>query len=365
MNAFVYPVDANGTFYLAEGDKINLACPEGDIYINNVNTTKEMVQAKCHTGLEFYIDNNNKTDNFNTIKCSMQVPNLGRYTGAFCPKTNYKEIEIGVVIKNRFIRHILACFDTKLQHIAYTVQTLSSLIAGSQVGYPRPGNFKGSNFFNVPPGTAKYYYSKKGQRESINKILGLAANDTSVIQENSNYYLSIGHYAAKSDFIYGVQQKLTFYYVNAAPQWQTFNGGNWNTMEKNCRSLADQRKIDLTIYTGSYGVATLPDIKKQEKELYLWVGANNETGIPVPRLFYRVVYEPISQAGVVVLGLNNPYKKKLYPGDVICTDICKKVKWLTWIKTDYELGYSYCCEVDDFRKRVNYLPDFTVKSILV
>lgn len=61
---------------------------------------------------------------------------------------------------------------------------------------------------------------------------------------------------AKADFLYGAQQLTTFWYTNAAPQWQTFNGNNWNAMENDCRAFAGSIGADLEVYTGTY-VSTL------------------------------------------------------------------------------------------------------------
>lgn len=362
MDAFYLPVDADGTLEFAKGEKIDVACSGSTVHIKNKDTKKEVVVAECLAGTVFTISNDNVE--FKSINCTKGVENNARYTGKDCVGTTYKEIEIGMIVQNRFIRHIISCFDTVLQHVPYTVHTLTKTIAGYQSGYPRPSSFKGAMFYSFDSGSISYYYSRTGQRTTINKILNLPPNDTSIIQEDTIYYLSVGHYAARTDFIYGSQQRLTFYYVNGAPQWQTFNAGNWNTMEKNCRSLADERKLDLIIYTGAIGATTLPDDKNVQRELYLYKPSKSKKGLPVPRLFFRVVYEPIAKSGVALIGVNNPYKN-VTKNDKICTDVCNKVKWISWIKDDIDLGYSYCCTVNDFRNRVKYLPPFEVKSLLV
>lgn len=57
---------------------------------------------------------------------------------------------------------------------------------------------------------------------------------------------------AKADFLHGSAQMATFWYTNAAPQWQTFNGNNWNALENDARSLAARLGKDLDVYTGTY-----------------------------------------------------------------------------------------------------------------
>lgn len=44
----------------------------------------------------------------------------------------------------------------------------------------------------------------------------------------------------------------TFYYANAAPQWQTSNGHNWEAIENDVRHFAGRLNEDLDIYTGTH-----------------------------------------------------------------------------------------------------------------
>lgn len=362
VDAFPLPIDNKGTVVFQAGEKIDIACPGGSnfVIVNGVNTKSKLEQAQCESGLKFKVFG--VSAQFNTITCVSVPTGSARYTKKKCAGT-YREIEIGFNIDKRFIRHLSVCFDDKLRNSVYSHANLSSSIAGFQVGYPRP-NFLEANYYNVTPDTVDGLYSRKNQRRTINRILGLSDTNSSIIQDNTDYYLSKGHYSAKADFVYGSQQTLTFYYVNTAPQWQTFNGGNWNTMEGDCRKFASKRNLDLIIYTGSYGISTLPNNQGVQKELYLWNRSNQQRGIPVPALFYRVVYDPKSKAGVAFIGLNNPYKKNVQE-DIICRDVCDKINWVTWEKNSLYLGYSYCCEVDDLRKTITTIPKLDVRSLLI
>jgi len=77
------------------------------------------------------------------------------------------------------------------------------------------------------------------------------------------------------------------------------------------------------------------------------------------------VYDPKSQAGVVFVGINNPYVSDPQGDYLICTDVCSKISWVHWDQKNIEKGYSYCCEADDFRSTVKYLPQFTVSGLLI
>ncbi|KAF5276038.1 hypothetical protein FQA39_LY00834 [Lamprigera yunnana] len=360
IEAFVLPDDISGVINFNKGETFDIVCPEGKVVIDGTTTNTDVLEAACKSSLNFIIGG--KSVLFPKITCTKQPGHTARYTGKKCA-SKYKEIEIGFHVQDRFIRHITTCFDEDLQHVLYSENYLVFNVAGSQVNFPRP-DFQVSDFYNVKPDSVSDLYSKKGQRKTINGILGLDESDPSIIQPSGNTYLATGHYTPKADFIYGSQQRLTFYYVNAAPQWQSFNGGNWNTMEANYRKLAIDRELDFTIYSGSYGIATLPDVNGDEQELYLWIGADGQKGIPVPALFFKVVYEPISEAGVVLLGFNNPHKE-FDESYMICKNVCSKITWLTWKPENSNLGFGYCCEVNDFRKTVKYLPKFTVRSLLI
>jgi DNA/RNA endonuclease G (NUC1) len=95
-------------------------------------------------------------------------------------------------------------------------------------------------------------YRKTSERKTFSYLLHDAHLGKKYISLKNDYFLSRGHLTAKSDFIYGAQQMITFYFINAAPQWQTFNGGNWNSLENDVHELAATKTEDLEVYTGTY-----------------------------------------------------------------------------------------------------------------
>jgi len=118
------------------------------------------------------------------------------------------------------------------------------------------------------------------------------------------------------------------------------------------------------VYTGTYGVATLPNVNGIATELYLYVDSNNNKAIPVPKFYWKAVYDPKRQAGVVFVGINNPYISDPQGDYLICTDGCSQISWVEWDQKNIEKGYSYCCEVFDFRSPFKFLPQFTVSGML-
>lgn len=73
-------------------------------------------------------------------------------------------------------------------------------------------------------------YTQKVQKTNIALLVGEAMADVYY----KDTYLARGHLAAKTDFVLSTEQRATFSYINCVPQWQSFNGGNWNTLEDVC-----------------------------------------------------------------------------------------------------------------------------------
>lgn len=109
------------------------------------------------------------------------------------------------------------------------------------------------------------------------------------------------------------------------------------------------------------GRAQLPDVNGRKVDLYLTT--NNK--VPVPRMFWKIIYDPITHAGTAFIGLNNPYQsEQSIANDVRCRDICGQLPWLTWRQRDVQRGYSYCCEVNEFRSAFPDIPYFPVTGVL-
>jgi hypothetical protein len=79
----------------------------------------------------------------------------------------------------------------------------------------------------------------------------------------------------------------------------------------------------------------------------------------------KAVNVPKNLVVVVFVGINNPYVSDPQGDYLICNDVCSKIYWVQWDQKNTEKGYSYCCEVDDFRSTVKLLPQFTVSGLLL
>ena len=67
----------------------------------------------------------------------------------------------------------------------------------------------------------------------------------------SHQFFARGHLTPKADFATDAQRVYTMITTNIAPQWQLFNGGNWNYLETALRSYATQTNHALYVFTGT------------------------------------------------------------------------------------------------------------------
>lgn len=342
-----------------KGENVDLACPGARVVLNTQHTSK-VVTASCVDGESFRILG--QVHQWNQITCDGVTSVNSRFTNELC--TGGREAEIGFDLGDgRFIRQILLCFDTDRQMTLYTRYKIVSCIGGSATRTPRPFFEQDNGFFNVGSRLVNTLYVRGSQRRTINSLLGLNNDDKTYIQDGQLYFLSRGHMAARSDFFYPAQLNATFKYINAAPQWQSFNGFNWNQVEMDSRTYASTNNVTLQLWTGTYGIATLPhQSTKKDIELYLYVNGNAR-GIPVPAIYWKVVYNPTNKKGIVLIGLNNPYEKNVSKHE-ICKDISSNISWLKWNRTSINYGYSYACSIPDFQQVVRYAPNITVSGLL-
>lgn len=345
--AFYQPTDGD-TIKLRLKEAIIVACPKAKVKLKGRLTKYETTKATCTKSGKFSVVR--QMYSFEEITCSVHPRHDIRFTKKNCWKRHHV-LEIGFSFNTkRFVRLMRICYDKDKHQTFYSQSIISKNIAGAQKGIPRPQWIRQCQIFDLNCAELNDLYKQKVQRAVINKQLGLNESSSKYIDRNP-YYLAKGHLSARTDFLYGAQQRATFYLINAAPQWQIFNMRNWLMLETSVRKFAQKIRRDLTIYTGTYGVMTLPHaITEQEVELYLYINGTRKA-IPVPRLFWKLVYEPSSKTGTVFIGVNNPYVFQ-ESRDKICTDICDKYKWITWKRTQITLGYGYCCAVDEFAKHL-------------
>jgi hypothetical protein len=78
-------------------------------------------------------------------------------------------------------------------------------------------------------------YTKASQADQAVRILGsnTQTNGEPWIEtsRSGTHYFAQGHLAPDAAFVYDAFQDSTYFFINVAPQWQSFNNGNWKALE--------------------------------------------------------------------------------------------------------------------------------------
>ncbi|XP_043281697.1 uncharacterized protein [Venturia canescens] len=325
--------------------------------------------ATCVGENYFYIEDANTEKTFDRISCEKYPNYIARKTQRSCLNGTIYEIGFPMdkwmsdqLIKEEFHTVIDLCHDNRRAHTIYAHATIQSTIDAAQKSFPRTSFRKGIFYSSIP---IHKLYGRDVQRETIAQILGSWEMAKKYVPEKGQSYLARGHLVAKADFVYGAQQRATFFYANVVPMWQNINAGNWATMENSVRLYASKRDVNLEVWTGSIGTLRLEDERGRQHEIFLHFGGQLKPAVPVPKVLFKVVYSPRDQAGIVFLTANNPFLKKLPKDYKLCEDVCYKIDYVSWKPDNAERGLSYCCEIDDFRQVFHALPCLGVVRLLL
>lgn len=314
------------------------------------------VIATCVDGTTFKVGSSQYS--FSDFKCNSWPFFTARRIGCSCP--GGVTFESGFDIGTRFVNLTTICFNEEVEATRFVHHTLEPGSDFYQTSIPRvsfitAGFFGGKNVDNL--------YTQKQQQATISTSLGY---DSSKFFDTASIFLARGHLAAKADFVMGTPQRGTFLFLNAAPQWQSFNAGNWQRTEDGVRSMVTKRQIGLDCYTGTFGVTTLPDKSGNQTELYLYKNGTTKQ-IPVPKIYFRILQERITKKAIVLVGVNNPHLalEEIQKDYIFCPDISDKVTYVTWDTTNIIKGYSYACEYSEFKKVVTHIPNLDVSGVFL
>ncbi|EDV40782.1 uncharacterized protein Dana_GF23745 [Drosophila ananassae] len=341
--------DPTDTVRLVNGELLDMFCPVVGFAAPFAN--RSQVTAQCLQNKYFLVDG--LIYPFANFTCANWPTFNALRTGRDC-NGGTDLVQVGFEVEDGgFLQSYELCHDADAEATRYVHHVLYPSSYDYQHGVFRP-NFIELDFYGGRDVNTKY--TQVQQNITISEILGMDASPYFNFTEDR--ILARGHMIAKTDQIFAAPQRSTFLFINVAPQWQTFNGGNWESVETSVRKFVADRNITTDCYTGTWGVSTLPDVNGTERELYLDFDENNNGLIPVPKIYFRVVIDRASLEGIVIIGVNNPYAtlEEIKKDYVLCEDIGHQLSWLTWDKENLGLGYSYACTVEDFTEVVKDLP---------
>ncbi|XP_032684073.1 uncharacterized protein LOC116850195 isoform X2 [Odontomachus brunneus] len=280
--SFLYPKNDDEILRIHTGDTIYLACPGKNNYLNNELWGSE-AEVTCVRNKLFRVSTNDRSQGglyeFSALVCAKSPTDITRKNlkttaqGGICSHTS---VDIGFKVSNTFIPTFEICRDDSRYMTYFAKSRITSHIGNLQKSYPRP-QFKQGTFYKGISVDNLYQFNT--QKEMLTRILGSSELVEERLQK-SVQYLARGHLVAKTDFVYGSQQNSTFWFLNVAPQWQTFNNGNWKWLENSVKDFASKRRLELDVYTGVHGQMTMEDIDGVQKRIYLFP---EDEILPVPR----------------------------------------------------------------------------------
>lgn len=355
---FLFPQTSAGYVEVNNNESVDVYCPSGfrDRFNEHKNKT---LSVYCVSGNQFRVGN--VKFRFNELRCQRLPPHRTKRTNETC--TNGQIIEIGFQTEQNWLKLITVChnFTFSSTHWVHYYQNPEN--QGLQQGYPRIRFIQADLYEGL---NVEKLYSRYVQRQTISRILGSEKLGADLVAETGDLFMARGHMAARSDFIFGTHQQATFYFINVAPQWQTFNGGNWVAVEHNLKRYVDRKNINIQIYTGTYGVVTYKDINGVPREIYL-ASNGTERRIPVPKIYYKIAIDFSRLAGVVFVGINNPYatKEEILTDYTYCEDVMDKINYIPWNRQNITLGHIYACNVNEFADAIGELPKLPIINQLL
>jgi len=317
-----------------ENTEVLLSCPGSKLTFNGKGEAK----MQCSGG-ELTI--NNEPVELSNLGCK-RAPKEKIIKGGACGEGGILHTIGWNITEKIFEPQIVVCFHPEQETTSYVYHKVYGKSMDAKTIDPKRPSFKSARLFKT---TMTKAYSKKMQKTLFKKMFG---TDEAINSKKQNYFAK-GHLAPDSDFVYGYQQDATYYFINAVPQWQAFNNGNWKALEFGVRDLAIAHDKDLDVWTGAMGVLEMPDKNNNPVQILLGKSYNKEK-VPAPALMWKAVYEKSTDSGVAFVGVNNPYATELTDDLRICEDICDQVSWMDWKSEDWAHGYMYCCSLDDLQK---------------
>ncbi|XP_055307167.1 uncharacterized protein LOC129571388 [Sitodiplosis mosellana] len=344
---FLFPKTSDGEIEFSQGDGIKMYCTHG---FRSPFDGKKSIMASCVAGKQFKVDNN--LVDVSRLVCIQYPEHNVRRTNDKC--TDGIIAEIGFQTDRKWLHLMRVCHNETIGSTNWVQYKQNPANRGYQHAIKQVDFVQGDFYQGLK---VNDLYSRNVQRETCSIILQSKPLCMNLMPNGGDYFLSRGHLAARSDFIYTTHQRASYYFLNVASQWQSLNGANWNILEEHLRRYIDQQNLNAEIHTGTYGIVQYDDRKGISRDMYL--SSNEKTKfqkIPVPKIYYKMVVAD-NDAGIVFIGVNNPYadEAEIKRNYIFCENVISKVNYIPW-KPNLRLGHIYACPNDEFVKFVPNAP---------
>lgn len=355
------------------GDSITATCP-GNSLRSPPPPNSNSISYVCSSGDKFSLGDAvvSEADILSKLACSKSIQEtVQEVQDSNCGPTDGggKLVEVGwppdSSATSKLLTQYSVCHSKSKAHTYYSSHELhGEALSSTNYDGSRPNFKEGRGFFSGA--SAGNAYSTKTQEETFKQLLGPAAVQQFFSQQK--FFLARGHLSPDADFVYKEWQDATYYFFNVAPQWQPFNNGNWKLVESRVREYAESNRKLLNVFTGTYEQLTLPDANGNQVPISL---TNKNNQIPVPRLIWKILHDPVTKKNIVFFGVNNPHatvKEIVESGFVLCPDdedVCSNSNWNFPKKKDYTKGYVYCCSYPKAKSVIEWLPTLEDSGLLV
>lgn len=367
------------------GAQLELYC-HGSVVGQNTTTVNitgiaavKSVLVKCTSSGNFY--NGSTKVSVEAASCNKKQEPVILRSSSICSRVGadgrntstqaLTQVQIGWQINNTFIEQIRLCVDESMYATIWTNHTLAGASLKYQDKDPARPAFRTDvtnmkTMFNWTTSTAMNdLYSKASQAKTVAATLGSNIIKSVPIIETATdgtHYFAKGHLSPDAAFVYNVQQDATYYFANVAPQFQSFNNGNWKALEMAARDLAIKAGHDVVEYSGTHEYLKYPDSNNNPAPIFLYT-ATGKQYVPAPLYYWKVLHDPSKNTAAAFIGLNNPHA--VSPPKELCRNRCADMTWVDWNLTHLDGGYMYCCEVSDARLSIPSMPQIKASGLLL
>ena len=335
-------------------DSMTLACPGSTLAF--LNTQEGEITCEPGNSLKVAGGERGRSVQVSSLGCSGNPQDTELVLGETCgPGSSAVVVHIGFRLTSTFLPLLKICHSADTEETHWVQHTIQGASLG-MINQKRASDFKeGSVFFgNI---SADQTYNSRRQKKHLNQRFGVSR----ARELFGSAAFDRGHLAPNADFAFRDWQEATFYYANVAPQWRQVNRGNWKQVEEAVREKAGRG--DLQVVTGTFGILNL-----DRKEV--WLGSHGKNRrqrmIPVPKVLWKIVTDIETGSSIVLITLNNPLYKRVTRSQIFCKDICKESGWDAQLKgrKRKERGFTFCCDLRDFKQVVPWLPDIEDGGVL-
>ena len=334
---------------------------------------KKSAKLKCHEDQVHVETEEGDLVALNDLSCSRSIREEVEQGHVDCgPQAgDGKIVHIGWRLSDgRFKSQITVCHDDETSNTYFSNHTIEgNNIDARDTKSERPSYFKEGHYYDGF--SASKAYKLRNQKVNLETIFG--HSKAAEIFQSKKHYLTKGHLAPDADFLFQEWQDATYHFINVAPQWQTFNNGNWRAVESAVRNYASQIRNAIQVYTGTLGVLKYKNGHGIPTPVFLAkdeARSNNQLDnvfslLPTPEYFWKLAYNPTLDQAIVFIGLNDPhFKGNPELTAQICPDICAKSKWFFLYQKKVEKGYTFCCKYQDFKAIIDWIPDLPDPGIM-